>query len=152
MEMGEKSRPHAVVSLVSCWTQGREGFLKAQPCAGHSHSVAVQTKDHAAAPHWGGEWEEKGQTVGRDKDRLTEQQRKKTVTTILLRRIHKTREYTEQLSHRPMPSALPSCGYPPPRQLPAPNQGDGTWCRIPRLSGHFGSASQLCPLPDSGEN
>jgi len=40
---------------------------------------------------FGGEWEEKGKKlVGRDKGRLTEQQTKGTVTTILIRRIYQT--------------------------------------------------------------
>jgi len=64
------------------------------------------TKDHVAAlsplPCWVGEENgmKKAKLVGQDKDSLTEQQRKRTVTTIILiGRIHKeTKEYTEQLS------------------------------------------------------
>jgi len=59
-------------------------------------------------PCWGGEenQKKKAKLVGQDKDSLTEQQKKQTVTNIILIR---TREYTEQLFHRPMPSALLSC-------------------------------------------
>jgi len=40
---------------------------------------------------WGGEWEEKGKTVGWDKGTLTEWQRKRTVTMLLLiRRTYQT--------------------------------------------------------------
>jgi len=40
---------------------------------------------------WGGEWKKKTKLVGQDKDILTEQQIKRTVTTVILvRRIYKT--------------------------------------------------------------
>jgi len=49
---------------------------------------------------WGGEWEEAGKKlVGQDEGSLTEQQTKQTVTIkILIRKIYKTAECTEQLS------------------------------------------------------
>jgi len=71
------------------------------------------------SPRWGGEENEKkkAKLMGQEKGSLTEQQRKRTVTTIILiKRIYKTREHTEQLSHCPMPSAVPISDPPLPRQ------------------------------------
>jgi len=59
---------------------------------------------------WGEEenWKKKAKLVDQDKDSLTEQQRNQSVITIILiTRIYKTREYTGQVSHHPMPSTLP---------------------------------------------
>jgi len=67
-----------------------------------------------ASPRWGGEenGKKKAKLMGRDKDSLTEQQRKWTVTTIILiRRIY-------NFSHHPMPRALMSSDSLPPGQLP----------------------------------
>jgi len=56
--------------------------------------------------------------MGRDEDSLTEQQRKPTVTTILIRIYKKKkRMYRAALSHHPMPSVLPSRDSPPHGQL-----------------------------------
>jgi len=62
-------------------------------------------------PNWWGGGEnqkKKAKLVCLDKDSLTEQQRKSTVTTTLIRRIYKTREYPGHFSHHSMPSVLPS--------------------------------------------
>jgi len=64
------------------------------------------------SPRWGrgDNWKKKTKLVGRDKDSLTEQQRKRTATTIILiRRIYKNKGFRRAaLSHLPMPSELPS--------------------------------------------
>jgi len=71
------------------------------------------TKNHMAIllslTRWDGEQNQrkKAKLMGRDKDSLTEQQRKKIVTTIIfIKIIYKTMEYRRQLPHCPMPSAL----------------------------------------------
>jgi len=60
-------------------------------------------------PHSGGEenGKKKADLMDQDEDNLTEWQRKQTVTTtILVRRIYKTKGmHRATLSHRPMPSA-----------------------------------------------
>jgi len=58
---------------------------------------------YCPSPCWGREenQKKKAKLVDWDKDSLTAQQRKRMVTTIILVRV---REYTEQLSHRPVSS------------------------------------------------
>jgi len=70
---------------------------------GLAHGWQQRTKQslYRPSPGWGGEenWKKKAKFMGWDKGSLTEQQRKQTVTTIILaRRLSKSREYTEQLS------------------------------------------------------
>jgi len=58
--------------------------------------------------------------MGCNEDSSTEQQRKQTVTTIILiRRIYKIKgTHRANLCHHPMPSALPSNNELPSGQLP----------------------------------
>jgi len=85
------------LSIVCC-----HGFAPADNKEAHSHS-------HTPPLWWVGEEnpKKKAKLVGWDKDSLTQQQRKQTITTVvLIKIIHKAREYTEQFSHCPMPSML----------------------------------------------
>ena len=89
---------------------------------------------------WEGEWKEKRQKVmGRDKDSLTEQQMKQTVTTaILTRRIYKTNSEVRRatLTAHVLPSlnSLPPSQFPPP--APSMTAHD---IKYPALFGQFGS-------------
>jgi len=57
----------------------------------------------------------KAELVGWDKDGLTEQQRKRKITTIILiKTIYKERDTQCNFSHCPMPSPLLSSDSPPP--------------------------------------
>ena len=70
--------------------------------------------------------------MGRDKESLTEQQTKRTVTTILIRRIYKTNSemHRATLTARcPVRSRAASAF--PPRSSPTGTQHDGTWYGIP---------------------
>jgi len=82
--------------------------------------------------------------MGWDKDSLTEQHTKQTVTTILV----STRQYTEQLSNCLMPSVLPNSNYHPPGQLPHSEpsiMAEGI--EHPVFFGHIGSATPSVSPP-----
>jgi len=89
-------------------------------------------------PEWAGESEgkKKHKLVSQDKGSLTEQQRKRIVTTIMLIR---TGEYPEQLS--------------PPGQLsPSVPSMTAHGIRYPIFWASLGQPTWLCPLWASGDN
>ena len=99
----------------------------------------------------GGELEEKGRTVGRDKDGLTEQQRKRT-TTILIERIYNNKWICRETLTTWCPVCSRATITLPQPAPPLRTEHDVTWYWIPHLFVQFGSAGQLCPLLDSCEN
>jgi len=74
--------------------------------------------------------------MGWDKDSVTEQQREKKITTIILIKII----YRVQFSHCSMLSSLPSSKKPSSDQLPHLNmEHDITWYQTALFIGSFGS-------------
>ena len=72
------------------------------------------------SPGWGGEEnrKKKAKLVGQDKDSLTEQQRKWTVTTAILMRTGKRTEQLNFLATRRPARSQVKTNSPPPGQLP----------------------------------
>jgi len=117
------------------------------------------TKDQAVAlsplpPHWGGEenGRKKAKLLGRDKDNLPEQQRKRTVTTILTRRIYKIKRIHRATLSLPYAQCNPELQFTSPQPAsPLRPKHDITWYWILCLAS-LGQPSPLCPLPASCEN
>ena len=96
---------------------------------------------YSPSPHWGGEenGKKKVKLVGQDENSLTEQQRKRTLTTVLKRRIHRTSEYTEQLSS-------PDAQCAPKKRLSSESQNH----RMVGVGRDLCGSSSTTPLPKQG--
>jgi len=102
------------------------------------------------SPHWGGEedWKKKTKLMGQGKGSLTEQQRKRTVTTILIRtKYESNRMHRATLSHHPMPSVVLSHDSPPLGHVP-PLEPSMTSHGIEYLVclASVGQPARLCPF------
>jgi len=74
-------------------------------------------------------------------------------TIILITRRYEIREYTEQVSHCPMPSAFPSCDQPlPDHLLNSKLSTTAHGIKYPVFLASLGHLSDLCTLLASSEN
>jgi len=110
---------------------------------------------HSLLPYqWDGEENQKKnmKLVGWDEDSLTEQQRKRKITTILIKRIYKALDTQCNFSNSQMPSPLSSSDPPFPASSPSyilSMMSYGMEYQVCLDS--LGQPSRLCPLPASCE-